>query len=527
MQQSLEFTVEEELRCLKIINDTGALIASELDLEKLVQAVVDAGVAIVGAEFGAFFYNAFNAEGDELVLYALSGAQREAFSSYPHPRATAVFAPTFYGEGVVRSADITKDPRYGLSAPHHGMPPGHLPVRSYLAVPVVSRSGEVVGGLFFGHAREDRFGPDHERVIGGIANHAATAIDNSRLYAEAKHEIRRRQAAEASLRETEQRLNAVLDNATVAVMLQNERQECVYLNAAAEKLTGFTLEELRGQPLHELIHHTRPDGSPYPQSECPIDAATLQNVRDQGEDVFVHKDGSFYPVAFTASPVRDASGQVVGTVIEVRDIADEKRGEETRALLMREVDHRARNALAVVQSLVQLTKGSDLEDYKATLLGRVTSLARAQSSLTNQQWEGASLREIVQSEISGLCPAEHFSCSGPDIDLLPDHVQPMAMVLHELATNASKHGACSRGEGSITVAWRRHGTGAEVVWTESGGPLVEPPSRKGFGSRLIVDVARQFGGTVEKEWKRDGLRARIWLPQVAVRSRAYRKAEMG
>lgn len=519
MDISSEFAVEDELRCLKLNNETGGLIASELNLEKLVNAVVDAGVSIVGADFGAFFYNTIGDEGEALVLYALSGAEREAFSSFPQPRATAVFAPTFHGEGIIRSPDITQDARYGLSAPHHGMPAGHLPVRSYIAVPVMSRSGEVLGGLFFGHSEVGRFGPDHERVIGGIANHAAAALDNSRLYAEARNEIRLRELAEASLRESDRRLNAVLDNATVAVFLMNDRQQCIYMNAAAEQLTGYTMAETADRPLHDVIHHTRPDGSHYPLEECPIDRAFPQGRQEQGEDVFVHKDGSLYPVAFTASPVQNEANKIIGTVIEVRDISEEKRSQEARALLMREVDHRARNALAVVQSLVHLTHGKDLEDYKSILMGRVSALARAQTSLTQQQWEGADLRELVEAEVGGLCPKDYFCFSGPAIQLLPEHVQPMGMILHELSTNATKHGACSVPHGAIRVEWGREGKGLKLVWTESGEPLVEEPTRKGFGSRLIVDLGRQMGATLEKHWKPSGLLVEINLPLIAKSAR--------
>ena len=124
----------------------------------------DACTELVGAEFGAFFYNVVNDKGESYMLYALSGAPREHFDAFPMPRNTGVFEPTFTGAGVVRSDDIRKDPRYGRNEPHHGMPMGHLPVRSYLAVPVVSRSGGVIGGLFFGHGETGRFIEEHEEL---------------------------------------------------------------------------------------------------------------------------------------------------------------------------------------------------------------------------------------------------------------------------------------------------------------------------------------------------------------------------
>ena len=122
-------------------------------------------------------------------------------------------------------------------------------------------------------------------------------------------------------------LEAVCVNATVSLFVMDARQHCTYMNPAAEKLTGYTLEEVRDRPLHYLVHHTRPDGTPYPLEECPIDRALPENNQEQGEDVFVHKDGHFYPVAFTASPLRDGAVPV-GTVIEVRDTTEEKRAAE-------------------------------------------------------------------------------------------------------------------------------------------------------------------------------------------------------
>ena len=166
---------------LEALNKVGITLASELDLERIVQTVTDAATNLTGAQFGAFFYNVVDKQGEKLMLYALSGAPREAFENSGHPRPTPVFAPTFYGTAIVRSDDITKDPRYGQMGPFHGMPPGHLPVRSYLAVPVISRSGDVIGGLFFGHSEVGVFDERAERVVSGITGWAAIAMDNARL----------------------------------------------------------------------------------------------------------------------------------------------------------------------------------------------------------------------------------------------------------------------------------------------------------------------------------------------------------
>jgi PAS domain S-box-containing protein len=169
-------------RHLSLINATAAAVAAEMDVGNIVQTITDVGVELSEAQFGAFFYNVIDQHGDSYMLYALSGVPRSAFENFPMPRNTAVFEPTFRGAGVVRSDDIMADPRYGKNAPNKGMPKGHLPVRSYLAVPVTSRSGEVLGGLFFGHSAKGVFGAEHEAALLGLAGHAASAIDNSRLF---------------------------------------------------------------------------------------------------------------------------------------------------------------------------------------------------------------------------------------------------------------------------------------------------------------------------------------------------------
>jgi signal transduction histidine kinase/ActR/RegA family two-component response regulator/PAS domain-containing protein len=185
-RRRVEEALREETRVLELLNTTGSAIASQLDLQQLVQAVTDSATQLSGAQFGAFFYNTQDENGDALLLYTLSGAPREAFDKFGHPRATPLFGPTFRGEPVIRCDDVLADPRYGKMKPTGGMPPNHLPVRSYLAVSVVSRTGEVIGGLFFGHPECGVFTERTERVIVGVAAQTAVAIDNARLYERAK-----------------------------------------------------------------------------------------------------------------------------------------------------------------------------------------------------------------------------------------------------------------------------------------------------------------------------------------------------
>jgi signal transduction histidine kinase/NO-binding membrane sensor protein with MHYT domain len=189
--------VQQQARVVETLHQVGRSLTAELDLKKIVQSVTDAGTTLTGAQFGAFFYNLVNEAGEAYTLYTISGVPRSEFERFPMPRNTPVFGPTFYGEGIVRSDDITKDPRYGKMAPYHGMPKGHLPVRSYLAVSVISRTGSVLGGLFFGHERPGVFGPQHEQLADGVASWAAVAMDNARLF---EAEMRARTEAERANR---------------------------------------------------------------------------------------------------------------------------------------------------------------------------------------------------------------------------------------------------------------------------------------------------------------------------------------
>ncbi len=227
---------EQEKRRAEMLSRLGLAFSSELDRDKLLQRITDEATTLTGAAFGAFFHNLINDKGESYLLYTLSGAPREAFEKFPLPRNTPIFRPTFEGTRTVRMDDVTQSPDYAHNPPYRGMPEGHLQVRSYLAVPVKSRSGTVLGGLFFGHPEPGRFQQEHERLVEGLAGQAAVALDNALLYRQAQLAI--------SLRDEFLQVAAhELHTPTTSLKLHVQS----LLRAASEHGPVLSVEKLRGR----------------------------------------------------------------------------------------------------------------------------------------------------------------------------------------------------------------------------------------------------------------------------------------
>ncbi len=304
-----EQRLREETRTTDALYRIGGRLAAELDVHTLVQTVTDETTALTGAAFGAVFYNVRGAGGESYTLYTISGVPREAFAAFPMPRATDVFGPTFRGEGVVRYDDVTAQPHFGRNAPHAGLPAGHLPVKSYLAAPVVSRSGEVLGGLFFGHPRAGVFGDRDERLIAGVAAQAAIAIDNARLY--------------QALRTSEQQYRVLAEAIPQLVWTTRADGYCDYLSTQWVRYTGVPEAEQLGEGWAQAIH---------PDDRAGTAEAWRAAVAGQGDYDCEYRlrgaDGTYRWFATRGVPLRDAEGRATKWFGTSTDIHDRKRFEQ-------------------------------------------------------------------------------------------------------------------------------------------------------------------------------------------------------
>jgi PAS domain S-box-containing protein len=227
----------------------------------------------------------------------------------------------------------------------------------------------------------------------------------------------------------------------------------------------------------------------------------------------IRPDGEIRWCVGTAAATVDKAGRVIRVSGVTVDITERKRAEERQNLLTREVDHRAKNALALAQSIVRLTRGESLKAYMQAVEGRISALARVHTILSLSSWQGAEITKLVDEELAPYASGEQIAFSGSNIQLQPATAQTLAMALHELVTNSAKYGALSTLSGRLTIKWEVEGEILQMLWEERNGPLVEKPASRGFGTRsVIASIESQLGGQAQFDWRSEGLICRLSVP---------------
>jgi PAS domain S-box-containing protein len=325
-------------------------------------------------------------------------------------------------------------------------------------------------------------------------------------------DITERKHAERTLRENEQQLRAlasIVESSDDAIVSKSLDGIIKSWNRGAERIFGYTAEEAIGQPITIVI----------PQDRLDEERTILNRIRrgeriEHYETVRRRKHGSLIAISLTVSPIKDAEGKIIGASKIARDITEQKRNQEQIAALAREAEHRSRNLLAIVQATVHLSQSDTPNGLKQAIEGRIHALANVHSLFVQSRWVGAELSTIATQELAPYVQRNEARAriEGPPVLLEPGTAQAVAVVIHELATNAVKYGALSGDKGRIELEWSHAADGLLALrWIEVGGPPVKSPTRQGFGSRVIERMIGDLKGKAQFEWRADGLVCEISL----------------
>jgi PAS domain S-box-containing protein len=489
---------DESLR----LQEISTLLIQEGNLDSLYRRVLDAAIKLMSADMGSL--QRFYPEQRELRLLAWKGFHpySAAFWERVHLKSASTCGAALSARHRVMVPDVeASDFMAGtvdLDAYHQS---GICAVQS---TPLVSRSGQLLG-MISTHWREPHQPTERAfRLFDVLARQAADLIERTQV--------------EAALRESEQRFRwfaSIVESSEDAIVSKDIAGIITTWNTGAERLFGYTSDEIVGKPVTFLIPSDR-----HPEERTILERISRGGRIENYETVRRRKDGSLIDVSLTISPLRNAEGKIVGASKIARDITRRKRAERHEKMLKAELDHRVMNSLAHVALLATSCRRDtgSIDEFARSLDGRIHSMAAAHRLLSQGEGHGVGLAALVHNQLAPYAAEANITLRGTELMLTPVAIQAMGMVLHELATNAAKYGALSVPTGKVFVSWERRqdGSGAAnlmLVWREFGGPRIDAQFKSGYGTRLIRElVPYELGGRVDLEFAPEGVTCRIEFP---------------
>lgn len=384
-------------------------------------------------------------------------------------------------------ADIYADPR----VPHEAYRP--TGIHSLVMTPVGEPEPFGALGVYWREVRQPT--TDEVSALAALASCMATALQNIDLVQSLRFQAR------------------LLDAVGEAVIATDQEGKVTFWNRAAEQMYGWSSAETLGVPIIEI--------TPTVDSKAESDAilARLQQGHGwSGELRLRRRDGTVFPALVTDTPIDNEAGEPIGVVGVSRDVSERRRAEEHRQLLMHELNHRVKNTLAIVQSLAAQTLRGDRSfgDAREDFDARLMALAGAHGLMTESEWRSVGVDDLIRRTVRPFTDGkdERFEVDGPEISLQPKTAVAFALAIHELCTNAAKYGALSVPAGRVVIRWwlarDPDGPRLRLLWRETGGPRVEAPSRRGFGSRLLErGLAAELQGRVKLDFKPEGLTCKM------------------
>lgn len=496
-----EARLAKELAAMQILQRMSNLISHEENLEALYRPIMDAAVALMGSDAASI--QMLDVPGSRLLLLASRGFHPESANFWQevrvdgksscsaalHSQRRVVVADVKNCESMAASQDLEFYRKSGI--------------RAVQSTPLISRTGALLG-MISTHWNRPFEPPEDDLILFDVlARQTADLVERSRSAAAQRD-------AHARLQHAFEFDQAIMTSMSEGLYTRDRDGRLVSMNPAAEALLGWRFAELSGRDMHEMTHHHHRDGTAFPVRESPLSRVVESGEPLTGqEDEFIRKDGSFLPVVYSAAPVREGD-EIVGLVVIFRDATEKKRAEERERALAKEISHRNKNILTIVQTIVSrsLAEKPTPAEARRAIMQRLQAIAKSQTALESGGFVAASLEEITRLEFEPF--SGRIDAAGPEVLLNPLAAQTFAMLLHELVTNAVKYGALSTPQGKVTAQWsvesgEKHAQ-FRFRWSERGGPPVTPPDRKGFGSILIDKiVAQDFGARAKTDFAPEGL----------------------